>query len=86
MSDTDNFIVKQHRLRMTVNPLFNPVFKSDYGKQPIDFYRIEKAAYERIRSNIPVVYDDIHHLIYLRELNTPNRENDAYFEQCLKCI
>lgn len=86
MSDTDNFIVKQHRPRMTVNPLFNPVFKSDYGKQPIDFYRIEKAAYERIRSNIPVLYDDIHHLIYLRELNTPNREDDAYFEQCLKCI
>lgn len=76
-------IVKQYIARMAVSPLINPILNNELGKQPLDSFGRELHMYRRINNKNLVLYDNLHHLLYLKELKTPKKYGCQFFKDCI---
>lgn len=83
-TSTDNYIAKQYVTRLAVSPLINPIDNEKYHRQAkISFFR-EWNIYQRLKSNIAILCDKTHFILYLKELKVQKKYDEHYLWYCLE--
>lgn len=86
IGESGTYFIKRTFTRLAINPMFNPICDKEYVRRADKQYHIELRTYQRQCSSILAGYDNIHHLLLLRELEPYNVTDKAELLACIQFL